>query len=294
MQLSVVSRGYLYGLVGVCVFALTLPLTRLAVAEFDPVFLSIGRTVAAAAIALPLLVFTRQKWPRRKDLRQLVLTAIGVVIGFPVLSAIAMQSAPASHGGVVLGALPLTTAVMGTIFAREKPSKAFWFWSTLASAAVITFALWDGGVSLHFADSLLVLAVISASMGYAVGGNLSRTLGGWQVICWVLVIALPVTLPLTLYYLPTVTGTETHKAWACFAYLSIMSQLVGFFAWNKGLALGGIAKVGQVQLLQTFITLGVSALFLGETITLRILVFALIVGICVWFGRKAQVRQPSA
>jgi drug/metabolite transporter (DMT)-like permease len=294
MQLSAVSRGYLYGLVGVCIFALTLPLTRLAVAEFDPVFLSIGRTVAAATIAVPLLLLTRQKWPRRHDLWQLVLTAMGVVIGFPVLSAIAMQTAPASHGGVVLGALPLTTAVMGTIFAREKPSRAFWFWSTLASAAVITFALWDGGVSLHLADSLLVLAVISASMGYAVGGNLSRTLGGWQVICWVLVIALPVTLPLTLYYLPTVTGNETPTAWACFVYLSFMSQLVGFFAWNKGLALGGIAKVGQVQLLQTFITLGVSALFLGETITLRILVFALIVGTCVWFGRKTQVRQAAA
>jgi drug/metabolite transporter (DMT)-like permease len=128
---------------------------------------------------------------------------MGVVIGFPVLSAIAMQTAPASHDGVVLGALPLTTAVMGTIFAREKPSRAFWFWSILASAVVITFALWDGCVSIHLADSLPVLAVISASMGYAVGGNLSRTLGGWQVICWVLVIALPVTLPLTLCYLPT-------------------------------------------------------------------------------------------
>ncbi len=285
------NRGYAYGLVGVVIFALTLPLTRLAVAEFNPLLLSIGRTVGAALFALPLLLATGQKWPGRQDFGRLLLTALGVVIGFPVLSAIAMQSAPASHGGVVLGALPLATAAMGTVFAGEKPSWVFWFWSALASAAVIVFALWDGGTSLHAADALLVLAVISASMGYAIGGNLSRTLGGWQVICWVLVIALPVTLPLTLYYLPTLTGKESAAAWGSFAYLSLMSQLVGFFAWNKGLALGGVAKVGQVQLLQTFITLGASALFLGEVITFRTLVFAAIVGICVWFGRKSQVQN---
>ncbi len=293
MHLSTGNRGYAYGLIGVFIFAMTLPFTRMAVTEFNPVFLSIGRTVGAAALAVPLLVATKQKWPSRHDFMRLVLTALGVVIGFPVFSALAMQSAPASHGGVVLGALPLATAAMGTVFAGEKPSGIFWLWSFLASAAVITFALWDGGVSLHAADDLLILSVISASMGYAVGGNLSRTLGGWQVICWALVIALPVTLPLTLYYLPTVTWSETPKAWACFAYLAVMSQFIGFFAWNKGLSLGGVAKVGQVQLLQTFITLGVSALLLGETISARTLVFAVIVGACVWLGRRAQVQNTK-
>jgi drug/metabolite transporter (DMT)-like permease len=183
---------------------------------------------------------------------------------------------------------------MGTIFAGERPSGTFWFWSVLASVAVTIFALWDGGASLHAADTLLILAVISASMGYAVGGQLSRTLGGWQVICWALVIALPITLPITLYLLPTISGTETPKAWACFAYLSIMSQFIGFFAWNKGLAMGGVAKVGQVQLLQTFITLGFSALLLGETISLRTIFFALLVGACVWFGKNAQVKSKSS
>ncbi len=290
MPLTQQSKGYVYGFIGVFIFALTLPLTRIAVAEFNPVFLSIGRTVGAAMLALPLLLATKQKWPTRHDFASLVLVALGVVFGFPMLSAIAMQSAPASHGGVVLGALPLATAAMGTIFAGEKPSGAFWAWSLLASIAVITFALWDGGTSLQAADIFLVLAVVSAGMGYAVGGKLSRTLGGWQVICWALVIALPITLPVTLYFIPTVSGVETPKAWACFAYLAIMSQFIGFFAWNKGLAMGGVAKVGQVQLLQTFITLGFSALLLGETISLRTIIFALLVGACVWFGKNAQVN----
>lgn len=293
MLLSPQNKGYIYGFIGVVIFALTLPLTHVAVDEFNPILLSIGRTVWAALLALPLLLFTKQKWPSRNDLGKLVLVALGVVFGFPVLSAIAMQSAPASHGGVVLGALPLATAAMGTIFADEKPSSVFWFWSLLASAAVIAFALWDGDATLHAADALLVLAVIAASMGYAVSGKLARTLGGWQVICWALVIALPLTIPITYYFSHTLTGHESPKAWACFAYLAIMSQFLGFFAWNKGLAMGGVAKVGQVQLLQTFITLGFSALLLGETISLRMIMFALVVGVCVWFGKNTQVKAKS-
>ena len=289
MQLSTQTKGYLYGFVGVFIFAMTLPLTRIAVAEFNPLFLSIGRTVGAAALALPLLLLTRQNWPTKPELLRLVLVGLGVIIGFPVFSAVAMQSAPASHGGVVLGALPLATAAMSTIFAGERPSRRFWFWSVLATLAVIVFALWDGGTSLHAADSLLGLAVISASMGYAVGGNLARTLGGWQVICWALVVALPVTLPITIYLLPSIRWTETPLAWCCFIYLALMSQLIGFFAWNKGLAMGGVAKVGQVQLLQTFITLGVSDVILHEYVSLRTISFALIVGACVWFGRRSQV-----
>jgi drug/metabolite transporter (DMT)-like permease len=293
MILSEQDKGYIYGFIGVTVFALTLPLTHIAVAEFNPVLLSIGRTVAAAVLALPLLLITKQTRPAPRDLGRLVLVVLGVVIGFPVLSAIAMQTAPASHGGVVLGALPLATAAMGTLFAGEKPSRVFWFWSVLASAAVIAFALWDGGASLHAADTLLILAVISASMGYAVSGSLARTLGSWQVICWALVIALPVTLPLTLYHAQTISGSESPRAWASFAYLAIMSQFVGFFAWNKGLAMGGVAKVGQVQLLQTFITLGFSALLLGENISIHMLIFAFIVAACVWFGKNAQVKSEA-
>ena len=228
--------GRWLGFIGVAIFALTLPLTRLAVREFDPLFLAIGRTVVAAAVALPLLVSTRQPRPDRQDVKQLLFVVAGVIFGFPVLSAMAMRSAPAAHGSVVLGALPLATALMSTIFAHERPSRAFWLWSLAGSSAVITFALWDGGAELHAADSLLVLAVLAASMGYAAGGQLAKKLGGWQVICWALLLALPITLPITLYLTRQISGHESLIGWACFAYLGLMSQLVGFFAWNKGLA----------------------------------------------------------
>ena len=213
----------------------------------------------------------------------------GVIFGFPIFSALALKSVPVSHGGVVLGALPLATAIMSTFFAGERPSPVFWAWGILGSAVVVIFALWDGGAELHSGDILLALAVVAASMGYAAGGQLSKKLGGWQVICWALVFALPLTFPITLYLARNITGHESLLGWSCFAYLSLMSQLVGFFAWNKGLSIGGIAKVGQVQLLQSFMTLCAAALILGETITPRAIIFALIVATCVWFGRKAQV-----
>jgi drug/metabolite transporter (DMT)-like permease len=286
-----VTRGYVLGFVGVAIFSLTLPLTRLAVREFDPLFISMGRTVVAALVAIPLLFLTKQPKPDRSDFKTLLIIAAGVIFGFPILSSVAMRTAPASHGSVVLALLPLATAFMSTIFAGEKPTRIFWLWSILGSSTVIVYALWDGGVALHGADSLLVLAVIAASMGYAAGGQLSRKLGGWQVICWALIVALPVTLPLAWYFSSAVTGTESWAGWACFAYLAVMSQLVGFFAWNNGLAIGGVAKVGQVQLLQTFMTQLAAFFVLGEVLTLRSLFFAGLVAVCVWFGRKAQVRR---
>ena len=289
--MSELRRGYIFGFIGIAIFALTLPFTRLAVREFDPLFLSIGRTVLAAGVAIPILAFNKQPWPNLADFYKLLFVVAGVVFGFPIFSAIAMRSAPASHSAVVLGALPLATALMSTIFAGERPSLTFWGWSILGSALVIAFALLDGGAELHSADILLIMAVLAASMGYAAGGQLSRKLGGWQVICWALIVALPISLPITLYLARNITGHESLVGWGCFAYMSFMSQLLGFFAWNKGLATGGVAKVGQVQLLQSFISLLVAATILGETISPRTIIFALLVAACVWFGRNAHVKR---
>jgi drug/metabolite transporter (DMT)-like permease len=202
-----------------------------------------------------------------------------------------MQWIPASHGGVVLGALPLATAAMGTVFARERPSPAFWLWAIAGSICVVTFALWDGGTTAHIADVLLVLGVVACGVGYAAGGDLSRRIGGWQVICWAIVIALPVTLPLTLLLAPNVGTTVSPQAWASFIYLGLMSQFIGFFAWYQGLATGGVAKVGQVQLLQIFVTILASAILLGEPITPRAVIFACLVVATVWFGRRAAVAR---
>jgi drug/metabolite transporter (DMT)-like permease len=284
------TRGYVLGFIGVAIFSLTLPFTHIAVKELDPIFVSVGRTVAAGLCAIAILLATKQPWPHAKDAWRLAVVAGGVVLGFPILSSLAMKTAPASHGSVVLALLPLGTALMSTVFAGERPTRQFWLWSVLGSACVVVYALWDGGTALQGADLLLVLSVIAASTGYAAGGALSRTLGGWQVICWALVGALPVTIPLAAMAWQWVPGEVSMTSWACFAYLALMSQLIGFFAWNKGLALGGVAKVGQVQLLQTFMTQLAAAVMLGEALSLRSLLFAGMVALCVWFGRKAQVK----
>jgi drug/metabolite transporter (DMT)-like permease len=283
------TRGMILGFVGVAIFALTLPFTRIAVAELHPLFVSLGRTVVAAGVAAVILTATRQRMPSRKQMGQLAVVAAGVVFGFPSLSAYAMQTVPAAHGGVVLGALPLATAVMSTIFAKERPSLAFWFWSIAGSIAVITFALRDGGFALHIGDVYLFGALIAAAMGYAAGGSLSRELGGWQVICWSLVIALPLTIPGTFLFWPSDIDTVSNATWLSFAYLALMSQFIGFFFWNRGLAIGGVARVGQVQLLQTFITLGAAAVINRESIGFLTIAFAILVGLCVWFGRRAKI-----
>ncbi|MBG1231979.1 DMT family transporter [Aestuariivirga litoralis] len=297
--MTVESKGMWLGLVGVAIFALTLPLTKLGLQHgFAALFLSFGRTVVAAAVGFPFLLLTRQPWPSWKDVGQLAFVMGGVIFGFPVLSALALQYVPASHGSVVLGTLPLATALMSTIFAGERPSPAFWAWSVLGAAAVAAFALWDGGAEIHGGDLLLVLAVFAAAMGYAAGAQLAKKLGGWQVISWALLLALPVTLPVTIWLVMNFKGDESLIGWGCFAYLALLSQLGGFYFWYRGLSLGGIARVGQVQLLQTFFTLVAAYFILAEPITPRAIVFALIVAACVWFGRKAAValvqQQPVA
>jgi len=285
------TKGLLYGLLGVVLFGLTLPATRVSVVEFDPVMIGIGRTVIAAAVAVFMLLAMGAPRPRRRHLPLLIIASVGVVIGFPLFSAIAMQSAPASHGGVVLGILPLTTAIAGVFVAGERPSLGFWLCGLIGSAAVVAYALIDGGGALHIADTLLVLAVIAASVGYAAGGQLSRDLGGIQVICWALIVALPVTVPVVLYLLPNMNWAASAPAWAGFLYVALFSQLIGFFAWNKGMVLSGVARVGQLQLVQPFVTLAASAALLGQTITWTTIGFASFVVLVVAAGRRMRVER---
>ncbi len=280
--------GYAFGFVGVASFSLTLPATRLAVAALDPVFVGLGRAVVAAVLAAIVLVARRAPWPGRALLPRLALVAGGVVVGFPILSAWAMQSAPAAHGAVVIGVLPLATALAGAWIAHERPSRRFWLCASFGSAVVAGFALWRGGGAPQPADGLLLLAVAAAAIGYAEGGRLARTLPSWQVICWALVIAAPVTTLLTALTADARLLTAPAAAWAGFAYVSVVSMFLGFFAWYRGLALGGIAAVGQVQLVQPFLTIGASAWFLGERIDAATLIAAGLVIASIALGRRAR------
>jgi drug/metabolite transporter (DMT)-like permease len=219
--------------------------------------------------------------------------AAGVIFGFPLLSAWGMQRVPAAHGGVVLGILPLVTAMAGAVILRERPSLGFWLMSLLGGGAVVAFSLLRGGGGLSLGHLALLGSVACAAVGYAEGARLSRSLGGWQVICWALVIAFPLLL------VPVVPAVLLHglpgspESWAAFFYVALFSQLFGFFAWYRGLALGGVARVSQVQLLQTFLTIAASALLLGEAIDGLTLGFAVFVVASVALGRRMPVRRAT-
>lgn len=280
--------GLLWGFVGVASFSLTLPATRVAVATLDPVFVGLGRAVIAALLAAIVLVASRSTWPGRALLPRLAIVAAGVVVGFPLFSAWALRHVPAAHGAVVIGLLPLATAMAGAWIAHERPSRMFWLCATLGSSVVVGFALWQGGGAPHPADLLLVLAVVSAAIGYAEGGRLSRTMPGWQVICWALVLAAPIVAIPTAFAIDSRLLSAPISAWIGFAYVSVVSMFLGFFAWYHGLALGGIATVGQVQLVQPFLTIFASAWLLGERVDVATYVAAALVIGSIAAGRRAR------
>jgi len=285
------SRGMWLGLIGVAIFSLTLPFTRIAVAELNPAFVAFGRAVVAGVCALALLAWIKAPRPTRQQLRGLIITALGVVVGFPLFSSIAMRYVPAAHGAVVVGLLPLATALFGALRFGERPSKGFWLAALAGSGIVIAFALREGGGTFHLADFALFAAVVTAAMGYAEGGRLAQTMGGQNVIAWALVVALPVMLPVSLW-LAWQYGVDAGPAsWLAFGYVSLFSMFIGFFFWYKGLALGGIARVGQVQLLQPFMSLLGAAAIVGEALDASNLLFALAVIAVVAIGRRMAVRR---
>lgn len=287
-------QGFLYGLAGVVIFGLTLPMTRLAVAELDPVFVGLGRSLVAAVLAAGVLLATHQPWPARSDLPLLAVTAAGVIFGFPALSALALVHAPAGHGAIVLAILPLATAIASVVIAGERPSLGFWLCGLAGSLAVLVFAWLDGALAragLGAADLLFLAAIAAAAIGYTSGAVLAQRLGGWQTISWTVLLAAPVLAVLVPCLSGPVDWSASPRAWGAFAYVALMSQFFGFFFWYKGLAMGGVAKVGQVQLFQTFVTLAGAWLLLGEEIGLLEIGFAALVVVIVAIGRRMRVAR---
>lgn len=292
--LSDETAGMLLGLVGVAMFSLTLPFTRMAVAELDPAFVALGRALVAAALGAAWLRWNRAALPPKSALLPLALVSLGCVIGFPWLTSIALRTLPASHGAVLVGILPLATAVFSALRGNEKPSTGFWAVALLGSGIVIGFALRQSGGSFQAADLLMFGAVVLGAVGYAEGGRLSQTLGGQPVISWALVLSVPLLLPLVLWLSWPRLDAIAHAgagAWLGFAYVSVFSMFIGFFFWYRGMARGGIARVGQVQLVQPFLTLVGAALMLGEPLEMANFVFAFAVIAVVAAGRKMQVRR---
>ena len=263
------TSGWLNGFMGVVIFSGSLPATRVAVAELPPVFLTSARACIAAILGLLLLALFRQPRPRVPDLPALAITALGVVVGFPLLTALALQHVTSAHAMVFLGLLPLCTA--------------FWLFSVLGGVFVAGYAARQGlSASLH-GDLLMLAAILVCGLGYAEGANLSRRLGGWQVISWALALSLPIMLPIALLTVPADLAHVSTPAWTGLAYVSL---LLGFVFWYRGLAQGGIAAVGQLQLLQPFMGLGLAAALLHEEVSWVMLVVTLGAVSCVAGARR--------
>ena len=291
-------KGLWLGFIGVAIFALTLPMTRMAVGTPDAplmsgVFVALGRAVVAAALSALFLVATRAPLPRRRDWKPLAITSAGVVFGFPLFTSVAMRHVEAVHASVIVGVLPLATALVGALLHRQRPSAGFWLCAALGSALVVAFALLHagGGLRLHLADVLLLAAMACAAVGYGYGARLSERMRAEHVICWALVIALPLTLPFALFTRPA--EALPASAWGAFAYVAVFSMWIGFFAWYRGLALGGTVRVSQVQLVQPFLSMLCAVPLLGERLDLLTVGFGLAVIATVFAGKRMPVRSTT-
>ncbi|MFJ2043147.1 DMT family transporter [Paenibacillus taichungensis] len=279
-------NGWINGFLGVLIFSGSLPATRLAVIDFDPVFLTLCRAAIAGVFAGILLLLFRQQRPVRGDIFPLFVVALCVVVGFPLLTAIALQYVTSAHAILYLGLLPLSTAIFGVLRGGERPRPAFWILSVLGSSLVVGFALTEGATSSPIGDTLMIASIIVCGYGYAEGARLSRRLGGWQVISWALVLSLPFMVLLSVYYMPASWSDIHGSSWLSLGYVSLFSMLIGFVFWYRGLTQGGIAAVGQLQLLQPFFGLVLSALVLHESIGWSMFAVNIGVVLCVAIAKR--------
>ncbi|MBV1855305.1 DMT family transporter [Catellatospora tritici] len=293
------TAGLALGALGVLAFSMSLPATRTAVQELDSWFVAFGRAVGAGLLAWGYLRATGAPRPSRAQWRRLAVVALGVVVGFPLFTSLALTAQTAAHGAVVVALLPAITAVFAVLRAGERPPRAFWLAASAGLVAVVGFLAAGGTVrgSLELADLYLLVAVVLCGLGYAEGGALARELGGARTICWALIVALPVTVPVTALAAVVHPPHASATAWAGFGYVTVISMFLGFFAWYTGLARGGVAQVGQVQLAQPVLTLLWSALLLGEPVGPAAIVAALAVLVCVVLTQRTRAAvtvRPAA
>lgn len=289
----ILPAGVTLGALGVLGFSFSLPATRLAVAGLDPWFVAFGRAFGAGLLAIAYLALSRAPLPSATQIRRLVIVAAGIVVGFPLFTSLALTTQTSAHGAVVVAVLPMFTAIWAVVRAGEHPPRAFWLSSGAGLLAVLAFAATGGGFSgsLTVADLYLLTGVVLCGLGYAEGGVLARELGGARTVCWALVVSLPVTIPITWYTADF--SRATPVAWFGFAYVTVISMFLGFFAWYAGLAAGGVAKIGQIQLAQPVLTLICSAVFLGEPVGWPALATAAVVLVCVVLTQRSRVTPTK-
>jgi drug/metabolite transporter (DMT)-like permease len=294
-----VTRGLLLGAAGVAMFAMTLPMTRLAVGDaaapqLEPAFVTAGRAAVAGLLSVLVLWAMRAPRPARRHAPSLLVSGLGTVVGFPLCLAMALREVDATHAAVVSGTIPLATALVAAWSLRQRPSAAFWACALAGFGLVLGYAAWQGGGRLLAADAWLLGAVLSTAFGYVAGARVSAQMPASQVICWILVFSLPFTLPAALWLWPQSAAGVRASAWAAFGYVSVFSMWLGFFAWYRGLALGGVVRVSQVQLLQPFLAILFAVPVLGEPLDPAAVACALAVIAIVFVSRRTAVRAAGA
>lgn len=285
-QKDTTGHGWLNGFIGMLIFSASLPATKVAIIDFDPIFLTLARATIAGLLALIALLIFKQKRPDKDQLFSLFIVAIGVVVGFPLLTALALQYITSAHSLVFIGILPVSTAIFGIIRGGERPKPIFWLFAILGSLLVVAYAISQGISSSPMGDLLMFGAIVLCGLGYAEGAKLTKTLGGWQVISWALLLSLPLMMFLAFIYMPTSFEGISREAWLGLAYVSLFSMFIGFIFWYKGLAQGGIASVGQLQLLQPLFGLALAALLLNEQVSISMLGVTIGVMLCVAGSKK--------
>jgi len=288
------TTGMLIGLVGVIIFGLTLPASKLAVEVFHPAFVSFGRALIAGLAGLAYILINKAPIPSFSNIKKMLFIVFGIVVGFPYLMTLAMAKGSSSHGGIILGFMPLLTTIVGVIKFKERPSKGFWFASILGTSFVLIYALIQGSGSLSYMDFLLLSATIFSAIGYAEGAELSREISPKLVISWAVVIALPLNALVSFYFFePSYLNVEP-KYWQALLFLGLFSMYIGFFFWYEGLSMGGISRVSQVQLLQPFITLLCAYLLLAEPLKPINFIFAALVVSSVLLGKQMLVKRAHS
>ncbi len=276
--------GMGWGVLGVVIFSISLPMAKVALGWFDPVVVAFGRVVIAAVLSAMALIATKSAWPTWRQARLLGLAAIGVTVGFPIFSSWALQVVPTGHGAVVNGLLPLATAALGAVVIGYRPRWPFWVAAVIGSLTAVAVVLWQSGSGITFGDTAMLIAVLLAAVGYVYGGQLSQEIGGWRTICWANVLAAPMLLVPVLTHLPS--APVPWVGWAALAYLGVFSMFLGFVAWYHGLATGGVQRVSQVQLIQPFLTILWAWPIDGEQPTWWLFAAATVVMVCIWVARR--------
>jgi drug/metabolite transporter (DMT)-like permease len=292
MTASREKLGVALGIIGTCLFGATLPATRLAVDFFDPLFVSASRAVVAGLLGIAVLLVTRRRWPSRRMTAELIVAGLCTIVGYPVLIALAMKTVPASHGGVVLGIVPLATVACAAILVRERPTIGFWLASAAGSLLVIWFVMrHNEGTTISHGDLFLLGGVVTAALGYTLSGRLSVQRPGWEVISWQVAMFMPVTAVATWFLWPADIADAPVSAWAGLAYVATVSMYLGFFVFNAAMALAGVARVGQLTLLQPFVIVALSIPVNGEKFAPETVLFAAAVVATVIVGQRMRVKR---